>query len=376
MRLSIPGVRHCAICVLLLAVLGCGKGEKPSPVAVGAPAPELDGALTWVNSPPLQLAGLRGKVVLLDFFEYSCVNCIRTFPYIKDWIRRYADDGLVVIGVHMPQYGFSMDPNNVEGAARRLELSYPIAVDSDLKIGETYANRFWPRKFLIDKDGRIRFEHTGEGAYEETERMIQTLLREIDAGKTFPEPLAPLRDVDRPGAVCYPITPELYLGYVRGVLGNNETGVTNAPVTLTAPDELREGVIYAVGEWANHSEYLRHTRDTEALTDSIVLRYRAVEVNVVMKPEDVYWKHVFVRRDGEWIPRDIAGADIKYDEDDRSYVEVRAARMYNLIANQPYGVHELRLSTFGKGLSVYSFSFGTCVIPKDADTLRPAKETS
>jgi hypothetical protein len=297
-------------------------------------------------------------------------------PYVKDWIARYSDAGLVVIGVHSPQYGFSMDPLNVEGAARRLGLKYPIAVDSNLEIAGVYSNRFWPRKYLIDRQGRIRFDHTGEGAYEETERKIQELLREIEPTKTFPPPLEPLQDVDRPGAVCYPITPELYLGRLRGALGNTEAGRTNASVEFTAPAELREGVLYAIGQWENKSEYLRHTRDTEDLTDCIALRYRAVEVNVVMKPEDQYWKQVFIKHDGDWMPRDIAGADIKYDDTGRSYVEVRAARMYNLIAQQPYGVHEIRLCTQGIGLSVYSFSFGTCVIPRGADQLKPTKESS
>lgn len=357
---------------LALAAWSCGRHEPPNE----ATAPELTGALTWINSTPLRLADLRGKVVLLDFFEYSCVNCLRTLPYVKSWLSRYADAGLVVIGIHSPQYGFSMDPINVEGAARRLGLTYPIAVDSNLQIAEAYTNRFWPRKFLIDRQGRVRFDHTGEGGYEETERKIQELLGEIDPTRVFPPPLQPLNDVDRPGAVCYPITPELYLGHVRGALGNGGAGPTNSPVLFAAPSELREGVIYAVGEWENQSEYLRHTRDTEELTDAVALRYRAVEVNVVMKPEEQYWKQVFVQRDGEWLPREVAGDDVKYDDDGRSYVEVRAARMYNLIANQPYGVHELRLLTQGKGLSVYSFSFGTCVIPREADTLQPAKESS
>lgn len=366
------------VLTILVGLSSCSKpATPPATTNEGKLAPELDGALTWINSPPLRLADLRGKVVLLDFFDYSCVNCIRTFPYLKEWLSRYGKDGLVVIGVHTPQYGFSMDPLNVEGAARRLGLRYPIAVDSDIKIGDAYANRFWPRVILVDGTGHIRFEHTGEGKYGETELMIQKLLGEIHSGKTFGAPLEPVRDVDREGAVCYPITPELYLGRVRGKLGNLDASApTNTPVVFTAPAELSEGIIYAVGEWENVSEYLRHTRDTGELTDGILLRCRAVEVNVVMKPEDVYWKQVFVQRDGEWLPRDIAGDDVKYDEHGRSYVEVRAARMYNLIAGQPYGVHDLRLSTLGKGLSVYSFSFGTCVIPKDADKLQSAKEAS
>jgi thiol-disulfide isomerase/thioredoxin len=361
-------------CLLVLAagLLGCSK--TVSEESGESFAPELDGGLTWINSEPLKLADLRGKVVLLDFFEYSCVNCIRTMPYLKEWQRRYRDPGLVIIGVHSPQYGFSMDPIHVNAGVRRLGLTYPVVVDSNLKIAEAYENRFWPHKFLIDRGGHVRYEHTGEGAYAETELMIQRLLRETDSSKTFPPPMLPVRDIDRPGVVCYPITPELYLGQTRGRLGNVADVKTNGPVVYEMPEQPEEGRIYAAGEWENQSEYLRHTRDTEEMTDFVGLRYRAIEVNAVMQPEEIYWKQVFVKQDGEWLRKEITGDDVQFDEKGRSYVEVKAPRMYNLVANQPYGTHEMRLYVLGKGLSVYSFSFGTCEIPRDADRLQTGKE--
>lgn len=365
------------LCIGLAGAVGCGKPERSVREQLSAAdrlAPELEGGLTWLNSAPVRLADLRGKVVLLDFFEYSCVNCIRTFPYLKEWQQRYADQGLVVIGVHTPQYGFSMDPQNVLAGVKRFELQYPIVVDSDFTIAEAYQNRFWPRKFLIDQEGRIRFDHTGEGAYAETEQKIQELLREVKPDSQFPEPMAPLHDFDKPGVVCYPITPELYLGKIRGQLGNEANAVSNSPSMFVLPAETEEGKVYAVGEWAIQSEYLRHTRDMEKLEDFLLLRYRAVEVNVVMKPEENFWLRVFVKQDGDWLRSEIAGADIKYDEDNRSFVEVKSARMYNLIAKQPYGAHELRLFLYSRGLSVYSFSFGTCEIPSDVDRLKPERK--
>ena len=351
------------LCIFLCVAgfLGCQRHASTSHVSKKQ-APELNGYLTWLNSTPLRLADLRGKVVLLDFFEYSCVNCIRTFPYIQEWKKRYADDGLVVIGIHTPQYGFSMDPQNVFAGVKRLALAFPIAVDSDSRIAEAYNNRFSPRIFLIDKDGRIRFDHTGEGAYAETELSIQKLLHEIDAAKHFPAPMGSVRDIDKPGAVCYPITPELYLGHTRGQLGNVSS---NATALFAIPDKCDEGRVYASGSWANQSEYLRHTRDTDEPQDFIALRYRATEVNVVMKPEDVYWLRVFVRQDGDWLKKEIAGGDINYDEQGRSYVEAKSPRMYNLIGRQPYGMYDLQLVVQSRGLSVYSFSFGTCEIPKN-----------
>lgn len=357
------------------SVLGC-KRPAPALIETGTHAPELDGGLTWLSSTPVRLAEQRGKVVLLDFFEYSCVNCIRTLPYLQEWQKRYAGDGLVVVGVHTPQYGFSMDPQNVFAGVKRLGVTFPIVVDSNFHIADAYDNRFWPRVFLIDKDGRIRFNHTGEGAYAETELMIQALLHEIDPAKRFPAPMPPARDTDKPGAVCYPITTELYLGLTRGQLGNTGSTVSNGAALYDLPGKLEEGRIYASGEWANRSEYLRHTRDTDEPQDFVALRYRATEVNVVMKPEDVYWLRVFVKQDGEWLNKEIAGEDIKYDEKGRSYIEARSARMYNLIAKQPYGSYEIQLIVQSRGLSVYSFSFGTCEIPSKEDKLREERKSS
>jgi len=360
--------------VILFAasVLGCQR-RATTGLASEKQAPELNGSLTWLNSTPLRLADLRGKVVLLEFFEYSCVNCIRTFPYIQEWGKRYAGDGLVVIGIHSPQYDFSMDPQNVFAGVTRLGFAFPIAVDSDSRIAKAYDNRFSPRIFLIDKGGRIRFDHTGEGAYAKTELMIQKLLAEINPPKAFPVPMEPVRGFDKPGAVCYPITPELYLGRTRGQLGNAST---NAAVLLALPDKRNEGRIYASGAWANQSEYLRHTRDTDEPQDFITLRYRATEVNVVMKPEDVYWLRVFVKQDGAWLKKEIAGEDVKYDEQGRSYVEARSPRMYNLIRRQGYGLYDLQLIVQSRGLSVYSFSFGTCEIPKNEASLTKDRKPS
>jgi hypothetical protein len=182
-----------------------------------------------------------------------------------------------------------------------------------------------------------------------------------------------LQPTDRLGAVCYPITPELYLGQERGKLANPDFVSTNKLTYYTLPGELEMDRVYAAGAWENQSEYLRHLEDTGEIQNFLALQYRAVEVNVVMKPEDVYWLQVFVKQDGEWLRKEIAGADVLFDDAGRSYVKVDAARMYNLIANQPYGAHDLRLYPLSRGLSVYSFSFGTCLMPADAKRLEQGK---
>lgn len=327
-----------------------------------------------MNSPEVHLASLKGRVVLLDFFEYSCVNCIRTLPYLKEWQRRYEALGLSIVGIHTPQYGFSMDPLNVFAGVKRLGVTYPVAVDSEFHIADAYLNRFWPRVFLVDKEGNVRFDHTGEGAYDKIEETIQTLLREIHPDAKFPGVLAPLRAVDKPGAVCQPVTPELYLGKTRGSLANLDESATNTIVNLRLPETLKEGRIYAAGDWSNHSEFIRHAADNDDLMDCVALKYRAVELNVVMKPESVYWMQVFVKQDDQWLPRNGAGEDIQFDEEGRSFVHVDEARMYNLVANQPYGAYEVRLYVKGKGLSVYSFSFGTCEVASTGDKLGALKE--
>ncbi|MCG3146609.1 MAG: Protein DipZ [Verrucomicrobiae bacterium] len=372
---------HLGTLASVALVVQCGPLEEsrepaPSlyPSLVGLPAPPLEGALTWFNSPALTLDELRGKVVLLHFFDYSCVNCIRTYPYLREWNRRYASHGLQIIGVHSPQYDFSTDPANVLPSVRRYNLAYPIAVDSHLKVADVYTNQFWPRVLLVDREGRVRYDHTGEGAYGATETMLQTLLREISPAKSFPTVMEPVHDFDRVGAVCYPITQEIYLGHARGQLANPEGIPTNSIVRLRLPADRAEGKVYAHGAWIMTAEYLRHAVDQEHLEDCLVLKYRATELNIVMKPEGIYWMEVFVDQDGQPIPKSVAGSDIYYDSTGRSIVRVDSPRMYNIIAKQPYGVYEARISVRGQGLSVYSFSFGTCVIPRDAATLRTSKE--
>jgi hypothetical protein len=296
-------------------------------------------------------------------------------PYLQEWQRRYAAYDFMIVGIHTPQYGFSMDPQNVYRAVQRLGLTYPVVVDSNFEIANAYRNRYWPRKFLVDAAGRIRFDHTGEGAYVTTERMIQQLIREIHPRAELPAPLPPLTPTDRDGVVCYPVTPELYLGHERGRLGNAEDHRTTEPVLFALPTERAPDTLYAAGEWASQTEYLRHTRDTEEYEDFLALVYRGTEVNVVMKPEDVYWLKVMVTQNGAPLRREVAGTDVFFDEDGVSYIKVDTPRMYNVITNQPYGSHELRLYVRSRGLSVYSFSFGTCEMPADVKTFQQAKET-
>ena len=159
--------------------------EPPIPSIVtlpgGTPAPNFAGIDRWLNSPRLSLEELRGKVVLIDFWTYSCINCERTLPYVRNWHEKYSDRGLVVVGVHSPEFEFEKDLDNVKEAIVRLGVSWPVATDNQFRTWRSYENRWWPHKFLIDQDGQIRYHHIGEGAYEETELHIRNLLEEANS---------------------------------------------------------------------------------------------------------------------------------------------------------------------------------------------------
>src|SRR5215470_19738843 len=206
---------------LLVGLAACMAHAEPTPAfpAIGAPMPRFI-VDRWVNSPPLQPETLRGKVVLVDFWDYTCVNCIRTLPYVKAWHEKYRDLGLTVIGVHTPEFTFAQYESNVERGVSEFGLTYPVVIDSNYEIWKAFANRAWPAKYLLDKDGYLRFAHFGEGAYGECEEAIQELLREIDPAVDLPPIMEPVRQEDRPGAVCYPASPELYLGHRRGKICN------------------------------------------------------------------------------------------------------------------------------------------------------------
>src|SRR5882762_3359423 len=241
-------------------------------------APEI-GRL-WLNSPPLSFRQLRGRVVLVDFWDYTCVNCIRTLPYVVEWNRRYAKSGLVIVGVHAPEFSFAREGSHVAEAAARFGLEYPIVLDNEYAIWRAYSNRFWPAKYLIDSKGRIRYYHFGEGSYQESEVAIQGLLRELSPTVSLPPPMEPMRDTDQPGAVCYRVTPELYLGHARGQFGNPEGVIRDQAHDYRDVGPHVEGMSYLGGRWRVEQESAR----AEAPGAAISLRYTAKDVNLVMAP--------------------------------------------------------------------------------------------
>jgi thiol-disulfide isomerase/thioredoxin len=312
---------------------------------------------SWLNSPPLNFRQLRGRAVLVDFWDYTCINCIRTLPYVKAWHERYQDKGLTVIGVHTPEFTFAQYESNVERGIREFDLTYPIVVDSDRAIWKAFGVRYWPTKYLLDKDGYLRYGHFGEGAYRECEEIIQELLREIDPSVVLPTLMEPLREEDQPGAVCYRPTGELYLGNRRGRIGN-DGGFKEDQIADYAfsARNLEENFFYANGQWASTGEYFEAVGDAP---HSLTLKYEAAGVNVVMAAPHTASAEIVLLQDGKPLARTHAGKDVRF-RDAESYVLVNSARMYSLVDNHDFAEHELELSC-SPGIAAFAFTFTACI---------------
>ena len=316
-------------------------------------APALEGG-EWIQHGPVELAQVRGRnVILLDFWDYTCVNCIRTLPYVIEWHRRYAAQGLIVVGVHAPEFSFARTRTNVLDAIVRFGLDYPVVLDNNYTIWRAYSNRYWPAKYLIDAQGRLRYYHFGEGLYQETETQIQKLLRELDSAAQFPPPVQPLRDADQPGAVCYRVTPELYLGYARGQFGNPAGVVRDKSSDYADAGRYIEGAAYLSGRWTVGEESSRADDAGAALT----LRYTAMDVNLVMAPS----VNGPVRAELLTGEEQRVGSDVKL-ESARWFITVDRPRMYSLIANASVLSGSLKLKMLDPGVSVYAFTFISCVV--------------
>ena len=316
-------------------------------------APDLDGG-QWIQHGPVSVKALRDKaVVLVDFWDYTCINCIRTLPYVVAWNKRYKQSGLVVVGVHAPEFSFAREGSHVAEAAARFGLEYPIVLDNEYAIWRAYSNRFWPAKYLVDATGRIRYYHFGEGAYQETEVAIQGLLRELNPAASLPPPMEPVRDSDRPGAVCYRVTPELYLGHARGQFGNFENIIRDRPHDYRDAGPHVEGMSYLAGRWRVEQESAR----SEAVGAAISLRYTAKDVNLVMAPP----AGASVRAEVVLEAGQRAGDDVKF-EAERGFVTVDSPRMYSLVANESVVSGAVTIRAEAAGLAAYAFTFISCVV--------------
>jgi cytochrome c biogenesis protein CcdA/thiol-disulfide isomerase/thioredoxin len=289
-------------------------------------APDVSGISAWVNSPPLSIPKLRGKVVLVDFWTYSCINCLRTLPYLKSWDERYRSRGLVILGVHTPEFGFEHDLGNVRAAVRRLGIRYPVALDNDYDTWKAYSNNYWPADYLVDQNGNIRDVHFGEGDYSQTEHDIRLLL---SAGTKRGLPQAG-RDLDRTPRELR--TGETYLGYLRiGNYAGSPLHIDRA-ATYRFPASLDGDSFAYAGEWTVQSE--RIVAGTNA---RLRFRFLARSVHLVLTGDG----YVIVKMNGKL----------------QRTVKVDGARLYTLYAQARTTEGTLDLS-FTPGLAAYAFTFG------------------
>lgn len=302
--------------------LHSGAGENKPP-AVGEKAPEITGIVNWVNSPPLSLMDLKGKVVLIDFWTYSCINCLRTLPYITKWYEDYKDKGLMVIGVHTPEFEFEKDPKNVATASNSLGVHYPVAQDNDYKTWNAFHNNYWPAHFLIDQNGNISMIHFGEGKYVETENAIRKLLG-----------LQPLT-MSEPVKSHRPLSPETYLGSVRGDRYTDEMKIEpGQTVDYSYKKPLENDTAGLKGPWRVEEERIV----SEGPESYLDYNFLAKQVYLVMSGKSDVPVQVYV--DGKQVREFVVDGDRKYD-----------------IVTAEYGQHQLSLK-IPKGVSAYAFTFG------------------
>ena len=345
---------------------------------VGNCAPEFAGTQEWINSGPLSMEGLRGKVVLIDFWTYSCINCIRTLPYLRTWYERYADDGLVIVGVHTPEFHFEKVYENVVQATKDDEVTWPVVQDNDFAVWQSYENRFWPAKYLVDQDGVVRYTHFGEGKYGETEEWIRRLLDEsgadsMDASAPLPED----QEYDSTFPGSGQITRELFAGWrftalqQRGGIGQVDEYLEAARASyemddypavvaeFPTPGSLNPNLIYFHGPWAIGPESARHAEATGHFDDYLALVYSARSVNAVLTSDSGESYKVRITHNGDYLTEANRGDDIIIGEDGESYLIVSEPKLYKIIENPTWmGEQELRMASMSDDFGLFSFTFG------------------
>jgi len=319
-----------------------------SPILFKPKAPDIH-ATKWFNSPPLTLKELRGKVVMIDFMTYSCVNCVRTFPHLRYLWSKLKDKGLLIIGVQSPEFSFEKDFRNIEDAIKRHGLEYPIAVDNDLEIWNAFGNRYWPAQFFIDKDGNLVHFRAGEGGEQEIEEWILALLEQ--AGQEVRLERGPHTEEAR---MLEPITSETYCGFLRNTgMGNPAVCDGNGKCTYTDSDRTHQpGVIYLDGGWKQAEEYLEHDEDRPG---HILLKCQASEVNLVMTSDRV--GDVDILLDDKPLLLEKVGTDVR-QEAGRSLVRIDRQDMFRLVKTRTVEMHELKIVVKDAGVRAYAYTFG------------------
>jgi thiol-disulfide isomerase/thioredoxin len=324
-----------------------------SPLSVEGHLPGFGGATGWLNSPPLTAADVAGKVVLVDFWTYTCINWLRTLSYVRAWDEKYRDRGLVTVGVHTPEFPFEHDVDNVREAAKDMRVDYPIAIDSDYAVWSAFANHYWPAVYIADAQGRIRHHQFGEGQYEECERVIQRLLRDAGVEDIGDELVSVAPDGFEAQADWTNLgSPETYLGYEQGQnLASPGRADVDAPHAYAIPDALR------LNQWALSGQWTigRGASVLNGDEGAIAFRFHARDVHLVMGPPARDASVPFrVLVDGE-PPGDAHGLDV----DEQGHGTVAQQRLYQLVRERDSIMDRTFEITFlGSGVEAYVFTFG------------------
>jgi thiol-disulfide isomerase/thioredoxin len=293
--------------------------------------PPVAGAKGWINSPPLTPSDLRGKVVLYDFWTYSCVNCVRTLPHLRALYDRYKDDGLVIVGIHSPEFDFEKDHGNVQSAVSKLGVTWPVALDDDMAIWNAFSNNYWPEEHLVDRDGRLRSVRIGEGDYDDKENDVRTLLG-IPSGAARAAPGGGDATFDAS------VTPELHLGLAFGAAGmcSSPEPLTKGTQDYTRPDPQPRDTFALSGPWAATDQ----DAESQDASGVLVLRYRATEVNLVA---------------GSAAPVAVV---VELDGQPLTTLTVQAHDLYRVVQGGPPGDHTLTFRPAATGFQAYAFTFG------------------
>ena len=314
-------------------------------------APNLVGIAHYLNTTPEELAKkMENKVVLYDIWTYSCINCIRTLPFITSWDEKYSDQGLLIVGIHSPEFEFEKDPQNVKIAIEKYGITYPVVMDNDMKTWKAFENNYWPRKYIADHEGNLRYDHIGEGSYQETEKIIQQLLEErstaLDLENISKNKLVSIEEFEH----TLFRTPELYFGYKfaqnRNQLGSEEGFQPGRIVTYVEPINTELNKFYPIGNWKNHEDSMELTESK----GSIKVLFDAKEVNIVT--ENNAQLEIFL--DGIPLTKEFAGSDIY----SKNKINVSNPGMYNIISSDTSISRIMEIKVEGKGFQVFTFTFG------------------
>lgn len=335
------------------------EAPQAGSAAPGQPALASTG-VTWINSRPLTMRQLRGKVVLIDFWEYSCINCIRTFDTNKKWYARYHKYGFQIIGVHAPEFHIAYSVKNVRAAVSRDRLPYPVVVDDHFKIWNLYHSEAWPNRFLVDAHGDVRFQREGEGGDSAFERAIQMLLKEAHPGLTFPASytIPPPENAFAPG--CGIATDEMYVGQWgdRGILANPIGYHMGKTINYKLPPMVEDGRVVLGGKWKTNANGMIYEGKKHGPQGELEMRYHARQMYSVMNVSRGHPERLYITQDGKNLTSKNKGIDVQIDAQGRSYIEVREPRMYYLVANPDFSSHVVVLKPTAPGITINSFTFG------------------